>query len=175
MANNGKTRRAYRPIGQKLHSWNQGRYDKALAGNLKPMSHPLNAHRLDMVFGPVEVLLTEMERTGTNDAMPDGTVVFRPPGDDGCWYPLASSLRAVCDTYELVAEHYGQPAGVDSLRRLAKKIEVDMPLMAMDIHGARMNILWMREISTGMTPDEFSGFIVAVQVRNEMIDKGVIA
>lgn len=169
MSNNKKPRRPHRHFAAKAKSWDLSRTARAIAGNNKPMSHKTNKHRLDMVFGPVESLLDEMERTGESDALPDGTVVFRPPSDATAWYPLAASLDSLCYTYDLIACGEGLENMTEGLRRLAKKIEVDMPLFAPDLAAARKDIAWMRAISAGLTPIEFSDFIMTTQLHDELV------
>lgn len=139
--------------------------------NNLPIGHPDNRHKLDKTFSPVEKWLDTIVATGDIDVMNNGVAVFQTEADTNHWWPVVEAFLAVCDTFELVASDLNVPDQTDGMRKLAKKVEVDMPLFQADIDAARASVSWMRSISETLTPSQFSEYIVAIQIRAEMVEQ----
>lgn len=160
---------------RKLYSTRQSKNDRhnhevARKNNL-PLGHPDNRHKLDLTFGPVEKWLGTIVATGEIDVMNNGVAVFQTETETDHWWPVVEAFLAVCDTFELVAADLKLPDQTAGMRRLAKKVEVDMPLFEPDINAARTSISWMRQISETLTATQFSEYIVAIQIRAEMAEQ----
>jgi hypothetical protein len=129
----------------------------------------VNQGAIDNTFGPVERWLDHMEQTGEMEVMQDGTPVFLQEGDGEPYYiPLVENFTNMCDTFELIAQKYGFPDKTDGMRRLIKRIEVDMPLFEQDTKACRDTLAWMREVIAHLTPKQYSEVAIAMQVREEM-------
>lgn len=164
---------------RKLNSIRQSKNDQhnheVQRKNNLPIAHPDNRHKLDLTFGPVEEWLDTIVETGDIDVMSNGVAIFQTTGDSDQWWPVVEAFLAVCDTFELVATALKVADQSDGMRKLTRKIEVDMPLFQADIDAARASIDWMRETSGTLTPLEFSEYIVAIQVRAEMAEQRIAA
>lgn len=105
-------------------------------------------------FQPLYGVLDQIEHTGELDVVAGGVAVFYEPLQGGNFH-LVSSLQAVADTFSLVClERGGEDQGA-GLRRLATKLDVDMPLMESDVAAARVSLDWMRDLSATMTVGDF--------------------
>lgn len=140
----------------------QARIDRQ---NNLPFSDAENVHKIARTFGPIEAWLNTLQATGDMEVLSNGLAVMQPDPDEPELFPVVESFRAVCDTYELIASSLHLVDGGDGLRKLANKIEVDMPLFQADLDAARSSISWMKEASRSMTPHQFSDYSVAIQTR----------
>jgi hypothetical protein len=54
------------------------------------------------------------------------------------------------------------------MRRFAKKLDVQMPVLQADVDAARAALAWMRENVRSVTPAQFSDEAIVVQIRVEL-------
>jgi hypothetical protein len=138
-----------------------------------PFSDPANFPRIAMVFQPIERILDELCATGYIDSDDTGApLLFNK--DDGVWYPMVPALESMCDTYSKMASVYGWEDHTDGMRKLAKRLQLEMPVFQTDVDRARETIAWMKETILTITPNQFSAECVEVQVRDELRAAGVV-
>lgn len=140
----------------------QARLDRV---NNLPFSAPENRHKLELTFGPIARWLNAVPAEGYDALADSGLAIFQPDPSSDEHYPIVESLHAICDTYGLIAEAHSVADGTLGLRRLARKIDVMMPLFQGDIDAALACLAWMREMTMPMTPADFSDYSVAIQIR----------
>lgn len=135
--------------------------------NALPFSSPENRQKIAMVFDPVDAFLTELETTGEINVADDGTPLLWAP-HDGANYPIVPALESMCDTYSKLAQTHGWTDETDGMRKLAKRLELEMPIFKHDVAAARRTIAWMREQTLLISPNEFSRESIEIQIRDEM-------
>lgn len=110
-----------------------------------PLGHPMNVHRIDLVFRPLERLLDEQEQTGSLLFNEDGQAVIYDEFEQD-YMLLVPSLMDLCGVFDMVAKEKAvwgsQPMG---LRAFALKLASDRPLDNTDVVDARKTVAWMRE------------------------------
>lgn len=143
----------------------QARIDRI---NALPFSDPENAHKIGATFDPIDNWMDSVAATGEIDVTGAGLAILRTSQDDPAWYPLAASLRVVCDAFAAIAAERGLLDPGAALRQLARKVEVDMPLFQRDIDAGRASVAAMREIILELTPAQFSAHTIALRVRAAM-------
>ena len=109
------------------------------AGNRLPFRHELNAYKLESVFGPLFKWFDTLEQTGDMEVTDKGVPIFLPFGETE-YVPLIDSFESMCDTFENIASKRGLVDQTGGLRRLAKKLAVDMPLFQADTDAARATL-----------------------------------
>jgi hypothetical protein len=134
--------------------------------NALPFSADDNRHKVGMVFDPVDAFLNELETTGDIVVADDGTPLMWAP-HDGANYPIVPALQSMCDTYTKLAQTHGWPDETDGMRKLAKRLELEMPIFSHDVAAARGTIAWMRQYTLLISPNEFSRESIEIQVRDE--------
>ena len=141
--------------------------EDAEAQNDLLFAHPKNVERIHRVFEPVERVLNELVATGEINAMPDGTPLMYS-AEDGHWYPVGPALISVVETYEKLAKVHGWNDHSDGLRRLAKRLELMMPIFQGDVDAARKTIEWMKICTLTITPRQFTAEAVEIQIKDEL-------
>ncbi|WP_157407082.1 hypothetical protein [Janthinobacterium sp. CG3] len=142
--------------------------------NNLPMGHPENAHKFGITFGPIQAWMDAMESSGEIDRL-QGMAVMSLEDDPELLIPVVGSFLSMCDIYELIAADAGVPDETAGLRRLAKMIDVHMPVFRRDLEAARATTEWMAGITRTLTPQQFSDFSVAVQIRAELANQKAAA
>jgi hypothetical protein len=149
-------------------------HERKLKLNDELFSHPDNVHKLELTFGPMERWLDEQVRTGESEALPNGTLVFRPSPDDE-YYPVGDSFMSVADSYELIAADQGIPDQGDGLRKLAARVNAGMPLDLPAIQAAKKSLAWMRSVTMSLSPRTFHQYPNTVCTRYELQRLGIVA
>lgn len=116
------------------------------------LNSPMTKKRTDATFLPLEKAIDEIVATGEGNVDGDGDFVFMPYPEDGEWYSLAGALEATCNTFAMLHDE----ESVAGLRRMAKRLELHMPLFPEDVASARAVLAWMRAAVATMTPNEFT-------------------
>lgn len=153
MAGNKKPRKQYRP------RWN--------GGNVRLKAEPW---KVAAVFGPLENILDELESEGTVSTMPDGTPIFQDT-NDGCWYPMAPALNGVVDAYEIHQTRTGRAMPLATLRQLAHKLEIQMPLFKADTDAARAALEALKAETMQMNAGYAKDLVRTVQIRIEFEER----
>lgn len=122
--------------------------------NELPMGHPLNAHRLDKTFGPIERVLDEAEKTGTNLADEDGQPVMHDP-EEG-WVPLVPGLLHMCHIFDMIGRARTWPVQPPGLRAYALGLQIGRTITAEDLADSRATIAWMRKHIATLSPVTWS-------------------
>ncbi len=135
---------------------------------------PRNVDRIRRVFEPVTQSLDSLVATGVVNAMPDGTPLLWV-AEDGCYYPAHLALQSVVETYEKLSRTFAWNDHSDGLRRLAKRLELQMPVFQEDVDEARKTIEWMKFCTMTITPRQFTREAQEVQIKNELEDKGLVS
>lgn len=154
---------AITPLQRSLNAVNRGR-QMAAARNTKVaalqaevraqlLATYLPPEAIEETFAPLYNTLDQIETTGEVDAL-QGQAIFHVPNQGGR-FELVKSLKAAAETFAILGAERGQEDGTTALRRLAAKLDVDMPLMLSDVHQARASLDWMREVATTVTVAQF--------------------
>lgn len=142
--------------------------------NNLPIGHHDNVHRIDETFSPIEALLENIVFTGDIDVSSKGQPLLLDPKDN-VWYPMVPALVSMCDTFTQLARQFSWDDQTADMRRLAKKLDVQMPLFIKDIDGARACLVWMREKIRQVTPQQFSNEAIEIQIRDELAELRIAA
>lgn len=129
-------------------------------------AHENNVARIHQVFDPVEKVLDDLVATGEINAMPDGTPLIVAI-EGGYMVPIAPALMSVVEVYERLARVYEWSDRSDGLRRLAKRLELMMPVFQEDVDEARKSIEWMKICTLTITPRQFTAEATEVQIAEE--------
>jgi hypothetical protein len=138
-------------------------------------SHPENAHRIDKTFQPLEVWLDEQVRTGEADALPDGTVIIQPDGEQGAYYPVHEAFLAMAETYELIASDRKIPDQTDGVRKLGNRLKAHMPIDLPAVTAARESLNWMRSVTMQLSPNTYHPYLELISMRDDLRKWGLIA
>lgn len=141
---------------------------RQIAANDQTFTVPANNKKLDIVFGIIERILTDMEQTGEVETMPDGTPIYFNEADQ-CYYPIAGSFHSICDTFDMLAETHRWTPQPPGLRDLAKKFDYGMVMAQHDTDAARVTIAWMRECMLTITPNQFTQASMVINQRDELV------
>jgi len=147
--------------------------ERRLFLNDQPFSHPENAGKLDLTFGPIETWLDEQVRTGEALALRDGTVVFQPEWDSDL-YPVGDSFISVAETYQLIAADLKIADEGDGLLKVGKRINADMPLDLPAILTAKKSLAWMRSVTMSLSPRTFQPYADTISTREELKRCGIL-
>lgn len=147
---------------------------KQIAANDQNFTSQTNNPKLDLVFGIVEGILTNMEQTGETETLPDGTPIFFNEREQS-YFPIVGSLNSLCDTFEILAKTHGWTEQPPGLRQLSKKFEYGMVMAQHDTDAARKTIAWMRESMLGITPNDFTQAAAVINRRDELVFKDQMA
>lgn len=135
--------------------------------NNLPMGHQDNAHKIAETFDPINTLLDQIVATGEVNVGHKNRPIMLDTKDN-VWFPMVPSLISMCDTFTNLAKQYGWADQTSGMRRLAKKLDIDMPFFIEDIDAARVTITWMREQIHTITPHQFSAEAIEIQIRDEL-------
>jgi hypothetical protein len=122
--------------------------------NQLPLGHPLNRHRIEQVFMPIERLLDEQESTGSMLFDEDGNAVMRDA--DGDWFPFVPATLQMTHLYDLMARSLTWSAQPPGLRAYALKLSAKLPITQQDIEDARVTIAWMRSHIATVSPAKWT-------------------
>lgn len=125
--------------------------------------------RLNAVFDPLLAIINQLEQNGTKDVANDGTAIFLDLGD-GHWYDSSVAIIGVAEAYEIHEKRAGIKINLEPMRRLAKKLEYDMPIFASDTKDVRACFVRMRAASMNMTLAYARDLIRDTQIQ-EQIEK----
>ena len=129
------------------------------------------------VFKPLEDILNQLEDLGTVDVIASGAQANTPIFKNGCdneWYETAPALQGVIEFFEIHAQRTGREINLDPLRKLAKKLEVHMPIFAADTAAAREVLNAMHAESNHMSPSYASDIVTTTQTAIEFERLNVI-
>ena len=101
--------------------------------------------KTQLVFGPLERILDEIERSGEIDTA-GATPIFQPQGESD-WYPLAPAISGIGDFYEMWATRHHVALDTSALQRLASKLEYAMPISQGDLDDARATMDKLRRVN----------------------------
>ncbi len=186
MARNKKTRkpvtgnvteRLFRKMFSRICSKNieaKAEYQAEVANidrlNHTVMGDPEHSERIMLTFDPILAWLDEAESTGDMPLADDGTPILRTPnhsrGHD--WCQLDSSLIAVAECFELMANDRGVPNEGRGLRQVGAKIQAGMMLYESDFTAARASIAWMVGIIKTMTPLDAESYTSTIEIRDRI-------
>jgi hypothetical protein len=124
------------------------------------LNEPMTEARLSYGFGPLEEAVYEIERTGEGHTDEKGNYIFLPHPAEGVWYSLPRAILKACDVYAAI--NGSTQERVDGLRRLAKRLELSMPLFKEDMDGARAGFEAMREAVRPLTPNQLIALVEKV-------------
>lgn len=131
----------------------------------RQLNEPMTEARLNYGFGPLERAVFEIEETGEGTVDEKGNYIFCPHEDEGIWYSLPRAITKACDVYEAMnPEVAGAVAG---LRRLARRLELHMPLFKADMDEARAGFEAMRTEARKVTPNELIALVEKVDPDDE--------
>jgi hypothetical protein len=133
---------------------------------------PRNITRVSKLFDPVVAALNSLVTTGEINAVPDGTPLMWVV-EDGSSHPAAACLLSVVESYEKLSKVHGWNDHGDGLRRLAKRLELQMPVFQEDVDEALKTIEWMKFCTMTITPRQFTKEAVEIQIANELRDAGL--
>lgn len=143
-------------------------YSKAILDRINnlPFAHAENWHKLDVTFGPIHKWLNNWEATGELDVVDDMPII-RPDRRENVVFPLADALRAIGETYELIAQDLRVPDHSAPLMHLAQLISDNEMVDQHDTQAARESLGWMRDLTKQITPNQYSEYAVVIQTRAE--------
>jgi hypothetical protein len=121
-------------------------------GQFRALNEPMTEARLNYGFGPLERAVFEIEETGEGTTDEKGNYIFCPHPGEGIWYGLPRAITKACDVYEAMNPETGEK--VAGLRRLARRLELHMPLFKPDMDAAREGFMAMREEARKLTPNQ---------------------
>lgn len=127
--------------------------------NELPIGHPLNRHKIDKTFKPLEQVLVEQEQGKGMLADEDGQVLIYSEQEQE-FIPFVPGMLHMCYLYDKFAEAqvWGkQPPG---LRAFTLKLGRDEKVNQQDIDDARATIAWMRERVATVTPARWTELFV---------------
>ena len=134
--------------------------------NNLPFAHAENWHKLDFTFGPIHKWLKNWEATGEFDVVDDMPII-RPNRRENVVFPLVDALRAIGETYELIAQDLCLPDHSAPVMHLAQLISDGVMVDQHDTQAARESLGWMREVTKQITPNQYSEYAVVIQTRAE--------
>lgn len=129
------------------------------------LNEPMTEARLNYGFGPLEDAVFEIERTGEGHTDEKGEYIFLPHAEEGIWYNLPRAIYKACDVYAAIND--GMAVRVWGLRRLAKRLELHMPLFKEDMDAAREGFAAMREAARTLTPNQLIALVQEVDPDEE--------
>lgn len=153
--------------GAEAEAVEQRRIDRI---NNMRMGDPDNAHKIAETFDPISAMLDEIIATGGVNVGSKGQPIMLD-AQDNVWFPVVPGLISMCDTFALLAKQYGWTDQTDGMRKLAKKLDIDMPFFIEDIDAARVTIAWMREQAREITPSQFSAEAIDIQIREAYAER----
>lgn len=122
--------------------------------NNTPMGDPVNQHKIDKTFAPLERVLAEQERTGTNLVDDDGDVVMWDH-EEG-WVKIVPGILHMCFVFEHVARALVWPPMPPGLRVYALGLQIGRTIDQDDIAKSRETIAWMRKHIATLTPAKWT-------------------
>ncbi|CAL62420.1 Hypothetical protein HEAR2288 [Herminiimonas arsenicoxydans] len=129
--------------------------------------------KVKAVFDPLEAIIDQLEQQGTVDCTTGGTPIFKDT-NDGHWYETPIAIMGVVDAYQMHQERKGIDLDLEPLRKLAKKLEYDMPIFEADTKACRECFVRMKRETLTMTADYARQMIVDFQIKEELQKAAVI-
>lgn len=123
--------------------------------------------RVVAVFGPLEAILQQIEQDGTVTTDKQGMPIFRD-NNDGCWYATTPAIEGIIDAYQTHEHRSGRPMPLDSLRRLASKLEYASPLTLGDCAAVKRDLTVLRRETMSMTLDYAASLVRTTQIKIEL-------
>ena len=115
--------------------------------------------KVDIVLSPIEKAIDDIRATGFVDTVNADAVIVHK---GNCQYfDMPEALRSVARLHKYLS-------GIDAshLVRLAKKLEVSMPLMEKDLDGSSAELVFLRSHLVRLTPQEAHDAVLATS-RNQ--------
>lgn len=152
MAGNKKPRKPAQPrdIGRMLAHAKAAREHRYAKKNARrrahdrlPLGHPINQHRIERSFKPIEQSLADQERDGSLLFDEDNNAVLYD-AEAKTWIPVVPALLNMTHMFDQVGERFNWPPQPPGLRAFAFKLQREALLDATDIADARATTAWMR-------------------------------
>lgn len=145
--------------------WSQDELTLIKLRNNLPMSHELNAHKIELTFGAIELYLSEQEVTGESQVNERGDPVVVDPVD-GDLIPAGLAFKNQHIMFAALSKRFGWGEVPDGLRRMGAKLDAGMLLFDSDMRDARIALDWMREHIADVTPNQWSETLDTLEDRH---------
>lgn len=116
-----------------------------------PLGHPLNKHKIESTFKPLEQVLVDQEQGRGMLADEEGQVLIYSEQEQE-FVPFIPGMLHMCYLYDKLAEALTWSKQPPGLRAFTLKLSRDEKVGQQDIDDARTTITWMREKVAGVTP-----------------------
>lgn len=126
-----------------------------------PIGHPMNAYKLDQVFGIVDRVLEQQEKDGSLFFVEDMAVAYEQRAKH--YFPIVTSFLDMLHAVESVSKAHALGTPPPGLLALTLKLGRSELLNEQDVADAKETVKWMREKIGRITPNQWLEALTAAQ------------
>jgi hypothetical protein len=116
-----------------------------------PLGHPLNKHKIDKTFKPLEQVMVDQEEGRGMLADADGRLVIYDE-DDQEFVPFVPGILHMCHLYDKIGGALTWSRQPPGLRAFTLKLGRGEKVNQLDVDDARATINWMRDRIATVSP-----------------------
>lgn len=123
--------------------------------NNLPLGHPLNQHKIDKTFKPLEQVFVDQEQGKGMLADEQGNLVIYDE-DDQEFVPFVPGILHMCHLYDMIGGALTWDRQPPGLRAFVLKLARDEKVNQQDVDDARVTVKWMRDRIATVTPTKWT-------------------
>jgi len=93
-----------------------------------------------------------------------GVPIFKPRWDQG-WFAMVPALQGIVEMFEAWGVRHDRNVPLDPVRQLARRLELDMPITALETQAVRRVLPALRRIGATMSRTEADYLIRNTQIK----------